>query len=183
MTQIILVNSKLFHLLLCVSLAQQLPLFFIERWFWWIQFQSANLMFPCSGKIFCFNYFNHDNRTLQVVSHVQVRRCKSTEINTPNKLSQIWKNRARIFKLLRSPRIDAKEPVPPGCVLCSLAGQYDNPISSRFLAPIDCLKIPALCLFWMASKLMKDSEKHIYVEKLLLFYNLYHHTSVVPPGK
>jgi hypothetical protein len=28
--------------------------------------------------------------------------------------------------------------------LCSLAGRYDNPIPSRFLAPIDCLKIPAL---------------------------------------
>ncbi len=27
--------------------------------------------------------------------------------------------------------------------LCSLAGQYDNPIPPRFLAPIDFLKIPA----------------------------------------
>ncbi len=27
---------------------------------------------------------------------------------------------------------------------CSLAGRYDNPIPLRFLAPIDCLKIPAL---------------------------------------
>jgi hypothetical protein len=26
--------------------------------------------------------------------------------------------------------------------LCSLAGRYDNPIPTRFLAPIDCLKIP-----------------------------------------
>jgi hypothetical protein len=26
----------------------------------------------------------------------------------------------------------------------SLAGRYDNPIPTRFLAPIDCLKIPAL---------------------------------------
>ncbi len=29
--------------------------------------------------------------------------------------------------------------------LCSLAGRYDNPIPPRFLAPIDSLKIPALC--------------------------------------
>ncbi len=29
--------------------------------------------------------------------------------------------------------------------LCSLAGRYDNPIPTRFLAPLDCLKIPALC--------------------------------------
>jgi hypothetical protein len=28
--------------------------------------------------------------------------------------------------------------------LCSLAGRYDNPIPTWFLAPIDCLKIPAL---------------------------------------
>ena len=28
-------------------------------------------------------------------------------------------------------------------LICSLAGRYDNPILSRFLAPIDCLKIPA----------------------------------------
>jgi hypothetical protein len=28
--------------------------------------------------------------------------------------------------------------------LCSLAGRYDNPIPTKFLAPIDCLKIPAL---------------------------------------
>jgi hypothetical protein len=27
--------------------------------------------------------------------------------------------------------------------LCSLAGRYDNPIPTRFLAPLDCLKIPA----------------------------------------
>ncbi len=30
--------------------------------------------------------------------------------------------------------------------LCSLAGRYDKPIPTRFLAPIDCLKIPALPL-------------------------------------
>ncbi len=28
--------------------------------------------------------------------------------------------------------------------LCSLVGHYDNPIPTRFLAPIDCSKIPAL---------------------------------------
>ncbi len=28
--------------------------------------------------------------------------------------------------------------------LCSPAGRYDNPIPTRFLAPIECLKIPAL---------------------------------------
>jgi hypothetical protein len=27
----------------------------------------------------------------------------------------------------------------------SLVGRYENPIPTRFLAPIDCFKIPALC--------------------------------------
>jgi hypothetical protein len=40
-----------------------------------------------------------------------------------------------IFKLLRSPEIDSAS-------LCSLAGRYDNPIPTRFLAP-ECSKIPA----------------------------------------
>ncbi len=75
---------------------------------------------------------------------------------------------ARIFKLLRSPRIDSaslctgrlspnfltfKEPENRfqeinSASLCSLAGQYGNPIPTRFLAPIDCvprrLYFPAL---------------------------------------
>ncbi len=28
--------------------------------------------------------------------------------------------------------------------LCSLVGRYDNPIPTRFLSPLDCLKIPSL---------------------------------------
>ncbi len=49
---------------------------------------------------------------------------------------------ARIFKLLREPKnrfqgIDSAS-------LCSLVGRYDNPKHTRFLAPIDSLKIPAL---------------------------------------
>ncbi len=47
------------------------------------------------------------------------------------------------FKHSRSPRFDYKEPILPGCVLCSLAAQYDNPFRTQFLAPTDCLKIPA----------------------------------------
>ncbi len=35
------------------------------------------------------------------------------------------------------PRNEFRQP------MCSLAGRYDNPISTRFLARIDCLKIPA----------------------------------------
>ncbi len=50
--------------------------------------------------------------------------------------------RAGIFKPLRSPGIDSKE--IDTASLCSLAGLYDNPIPTRFLAPSDCTKIPAL---------------------------------------
>jgi hypothetical protein len=62
-----------------------------------------------------------------------------------------------IFKLLRSPGVDSLSQyfqtfLEPrnrfqgmnSASLCSLAGLYDNPIPTRFLAPIDCLKIPAL---------------------------------------
>ncbi len=45
--------------------------------------------------------------------------------------------RGSISKLFWSPGIDSAS-------LCSLAGRYDNPIPTRFLALIDCSKIPAL---------------------------------------
>jgi hypothetical protein len=50
--------------------------------------------------------------------------------------------RAQIFKLPRSPRVDSKESIPPAYVATRVG--YDNPIPNRFLAPIDCFKIPAL---------------------------------------
>jgi hypothetical protein len=39
--------------------------------------------------------------------------------------------RARIFKLLRNPTIDSKEPIPPGCV--AWRAGIDNPIPTGFL--------------------------------------------------
>jgi hypothetical protein len=45
---------------------------------------------------------------------------------------------ARIVKLIKAPRIDFKESIPPASV--ALAGRYDNPIPTRFLAPIECSK-------------------------------------------
>ncbi len=53
-----------------------------------------------------------------------------------------------IFKLLWSPAIDSAT-----ASLCSLAGRYDNPLPTEFLAPIDCSKIPALELYFTSSKL------------------------------
>ncbi len=41
---------------------------------------------------------------------------------------------------LEVPKNRFQESIQPDCV----AWQFDNPIPTRFLAPIDCLKIPAL---------------------------------------
>jgi hypothetical protein len=83
-------------------------------------------------------------------------------------------NRSPNFKPFRSPRIDSKEPIPPGCVswdenlspamgrgidsrnrvwnwvakLHRLAGRYDNPMPTWFLAPIAGLRLPSLIYQW-----------------------------------
>jgi hypothetical protein len=54
--------------------------------------------------------------------------------------------------------------------LCSLAARYDNPIPAQFLAPIDCLKIPALYsgrtkYSAFVSKLNKLSEEYLSPQK------------------
>jgi hypothetical protein len=49
--------------------------------------------------------------------------------------------RDAIFKLLRSPGIDCKESIPQAYEASGLV--YDNPVSTRFLAPIPIDKIPA----------------------------------------
>jgi hypothetical protein len=48
----------------------------------------------------------------------------------------IWESTKTIFLVLRSQRIYSPS-------LCSPAGRYVNPTPTRFLAPIDCYKIPA----------------------------------------
>jgi hypothetical protein len=45
------------------------------------------------------------------------------------------------FKTFKEPRIDTKEPIPPGCV--AWRAGTTNPIPTRFLALIDCFKIQA----------------------------------------
>jgi hypothetical protein len=59
-------------------------------------------------------------------------------------------NWARIFKRLWSPGIDSKEWIPPAYV--AWRAGYNKPIPPRFLAPMDCLKIPAL-FAWRCSSL------------------------------
>ncbi len=52
---------------------------------------------------------------------------------------------ARIFKLLRSPETDSKELIPPAYEAWQADScWYNTTIPTRFLAPIDFLKIPAL---------------------------------------
>ncbi len=74
----------------------------------------------------------------------QAHNCRSflEKVHVTPRRADFWFIWARIFKLLRSPRIDSQG--TNSARLCSLAGRYHNPIPTRFLAPVDCLKIPAL---------------------------------------
>ncbi len=49
----------------------------------------------------------------------------------------------RIFKLLSFKEPKNRYQEINSASLYGLAGRYENPIPTRFLAPIDCLKIPA----------------------------------------
>jgi hypothetical protein len=44
--------------------------------------------------------------------------------------------------------------------LCSLEGRYDNPIPTRLLAPVDCLKIPPQITMPEEDWILKDGYKH-----------------------
>jgi hypothetical protein len=55
---------------------------------------------------------------------------------------QIWqRDQSPNFFTFKEPR--NRFQIINSASLCSLAGRYDNPIPTRFLAPTDCLKIPA----------------------------------------
>ncbi len=56
--------------------------------------------------------------------------------------------------------------------LCSLAGQYDNPIPPRFLAPIDSLKIPALYLLALLHKSTKQCTKAKHFPRRIVKWRL-----------
>jgi hypothetical protein len=58
---------------------------------------------------------------------------------------EVKRTEAVFLKLLWSPGIDSKEMIPPAY---ALAGLYNNPILARFLAPLDCSKVPALCWYF-----------------------------------
>jgi hypothetical protein len=50
--------------------------------------------------------------------------------------------------------------------LCRLAGRYDNPIPTRFLAPIDCSKIP---VYWLCSPLSLSPHPRSRLTPIFLF--------------
>jgi hypothetical protein len=62
-----------------------------------------------------------------------------------NELDRSKTNRAVFLKLLWSTGIDSKELISSAY---ALAGLYNNPIPARFLAPLYCSKVPALCWFF-----------------------------------
>ncbi len=77
--------------------------------------------------------------------------------------------RRYFYKLSSSPGIDFAS-------LCSLAGLYDSPIPTRFLAPTDCCKIPTLedfllcicCSFF--NKLYEEFKMYLYLIYILCMF-------------
>jgi hypothetical protein len=72
-------------------------------------------------------------------------RGKGDSVFSPSYLEVDKRSYRWYFKTFKEPRnrfqgIDSAK-------LCSLMGRYDNPIPTRFLAPIGCSKIPALGSF------------------------------------
>ncbi len=57
---------------------------------------------------------------------------------------EVKRTEAVFLKFLRSPGIDSKELIPPAY---ALAGLYNNPIPTWFLAPLDCSIVPAPCWY------------------------------------
>ncbi len=73
----------------------------------------------------------HDNKNCSIycIHCVQVVSTITGNVQSPN------------FKTFKEPKNQFQG--TNSAMLCSLAGRYNNPIPTRFLAPIDCLKIPA----------------------------------------
>ncbi len=80
----------------------------------------------------------------------------------PDSSSHDSSTRARICKLLRSPGINSAS-------LCSMVDWCDNPIPTRFLAPLECLKIPAQTqtIQETVSKMQSPSINHVAAENFL----------------
>jgi hypothetical protein len=98
---------------------------------------KRNLGMTVSDQLICL-YFILRHHVVEVANDLYF----SIDVNPDSdNIAYRDKSSACIFKLLRSQGIDSKESIPPH--LRSLAGLNDNPISTRFLAPINCSKITA----------------------------------------
>ena len=87
------------------------------------------------------NWFNFDKGT-EYISQWQNILASLARLSWKELATLQITYRARIFKLLRSPRIDSQEPIPPGCV--DWRAGMTNLFGYSYSVPIDCLKIPAL---------------------------------------
>jgi hypothetical protein len=67
--------------------------------------------------------------------------CSSVVVLTLESILWNWCQR-RYFKTFKEPRNRIQR--SNSTSLCCMAGRYDNPIPTRFLASIDCSKIPVL---------------------------------------
>jgi hypothetical protein len=106
--------SKAFDIIQgCPTLSQRLPCFLVAKLI------DLKMKWSCLYGI-CGNF---------------IHAC--TFCSAVDRLSKFnWAPETVFLKLLRSSGINSASP-------CPLAGWYDNPIPTRFLAPIDCSKIPA----------------------------------------
>jgi hypothetical protein len=63
--------------------------------------------------------------------------------------------------------------------LCSQAGRCDNPIPTRFLAPIDCLKIPELYSMDQISLVIWSMQYSVYCTYIFnIYFNICMHFRV-----
>ena len=120
---------------------------------------GANSFFPQIGKIEAkWSLFIPQiqkigaERTLSIpqIGKIQVQRTRlipqlgKIEAKKTNWI-KVKQTEAVFLKFLWSPEIDSKELIPPAY---ALAGRYNNSIPARFLAPLDCSKVPAPCWYF-----------------------------------
>ncbi len=101
-------------------------------------FKNLDPAFPKHCEMLIYNFFIFFGPKIAVYLHLGLHKGRTSYRRS---LQPSKENIVRIFKRLWSPGIDSKEWIRPAYV--ALAGRYDNPIPTRFLAPIDSLKIPS----------------------------------------
>ncbi len=146
-------SSKNFHIILYKKLIKYLSgLFYLDcpyrRYIWKRSAQTIRIYVEDDNRQIATILFRHLEKLFvrPILTFCYVDQAKVQKAKQIFQIRDFWQKfersaKARIFKRLLSAGIDSKESIPPA--LCSLAGRYDNHIPHRFLASIDCLKIPA----------------------------------------